>query len=61
MTTLVWLIGLVTSIGMLGVIIALVSDEHRRHIAFSRTLRVWRPRRRVVVIERHILPERIHH
>jgi hypothetical protein len=61
MTTLIWLIGLLTSIGMLGIIVALVSDENRRHIAFRRAspLRVWRPRRRVVVVERHIVPERI--
>lgn len=63
MTAVIWLVGLLTSIAMLGVIVALVSDENRRHIAFRKAspLRAWRPRRRVLVIERHIAPQRIVH
>lgn len=55
MTLVLWLIGFLSSIAMVGVVIALVSDENRRHVTFRRAsgLRAWRPRRRVVVENRY--------
>jgi hypothetical protein len=58
MMALVWIFGSMLSLGMISVVLALVVDENRRHVAFWRAsrARAWRARRIVryrSVIHRH--------